>query len=173
MKSLTLALTLTGLASAVQRWEIVPLTDEAYQSFDPQTFDIHNCSRALYNVTLLPDIANLVVTSSSSSDYNTNLDVTQDDHDEECKRIGEPGLQRDWCLPTHDESKCNVAYYVPKTPVENGPPNAKTSIDTFIYDNKCQRLRGCGLNHSKENKWWSTYSDLRWTLESLDRINYP
>lgn len=117
MKFLTLILALTGLTSAVQRWEITPLTDEADQSFDPHTFDFHKCNEALYNVTLLPQISDSTAASAYASANMTHTDLTEDDHDKECKRLGEPGLQRDWCVPTNDESQCNIAYYVPKTPV--------------------------------------------------------
>jgi hypothetical protein len=95
----------------------VPLNNEADQAFNPQTFDVHNSSKALYNVTLLPDIPGSTATTVYPSVNLTTLDLTQDDPNPACKRLGEPGLHRHWCVPTNDKSQCNVAYYVSKTPV--------------------------------------------------------
>lgn len=125
MKAFFILLALVGLtfAGPPGLWEIIPLTDDAQNSFDPNTFNISTCDKALYNVTRLPDSPDMYNYPDYLALANlTNLDLTSETW-EECDRTGSPITHDNWCVPSweHDESQCNVAYYVPVTPVGLSP----------------------------------------------------
>lgn len=110
MNFIPLTLALVGLASA-GLWEIVPLSEEAVTTFNPATFNVHNCSQHLYNVTQLPD-SNWVPPPSDLANVNLAGETFQD-----CDRAGSLKIHDDYCLRRNDKTQCNVAYYVPVTPV--------------------------------------------------------
>jgi hypothetical protein len=100
MKFSSLALALVGLASAGQRWEITPLTEDAMMFFDDQAFDTGNYNQTLFNVTELPE--------------EPSIKVAHATRDDDCDSTGNPKVHPDWCIPTSDKSQCNAAYYFPR-----------------------------------------------------------
>lgn len=130
MKTFFITMALVALAIAAG-YEIIPLSELAEATFDPDSFNISNFDSTLYNVTRLPDNPNEATMSfvdppdepnrpAHLSVNQTNIDLASETF-KECNSTGSTLLHPEWCVPSweHDKSQCNVAYLVPHTPVSS------------------------------------------------------
>jgi hypothetical protein len=103
------------------RWEIVPLNQKAISLFDPDTFDPNKYDGRLYNVTrynVPGDITGNPKPPGVPGHLDGPTQRNSRDDPNQCISIGSPLGHEAYCMPfAGDDAMCNIAFYVPHTPV--------------------------------------------------------